>query len=196
MVKCQWCKEQGDKSEMHIESKATGKILKSGKPQMSNKYTHLKCLEAVEEDKKFKQQELEELDQLQKYLTNLHGMVELTDRMYAEINDLRNGSIKHNSVKLKKYKKGVSFPFMLETYKYAEPLIRKLIDSMKFENKWNEFKYMFAVMTNKLDEFADFYRRKQDHHQIEDNREVEHIEIEVENTVSRKKDKLDISEWL
>lgn len=197
MVKCQWCKEQGEKNEMHVEAKDTGELLKSGKPKLIRKYYHFKCLDAWEEDKKFKEIELAQFDELYSYIKELHHMETLTGRMIEKIQDLRNGSIKVKNRKITKYKKGVSYKFMLETYKYSHDSIMNTIDRMKFEEKWNEFSYCFAIMTGNLDEFADFYRRKEKHAVVESTRKHEPVIIDVEPVVNKvKKDKLDISEWL
>lgn len=198
MVKCQWCKEEGFKDEMYVEAKDTGQVLKSGKPKLIRKYTHNHCVEAMLKDKEFKQQELKELDSLYQYLKHLHNIENLDGRMLEKIQDLRNGSVKVGSQKIIKYKDGVTYTLMLETYKYVEPNLHQVLHTMQFERKWNEFSYLFAIMNRSIAEVQSLERKKEraesfDKVKVEEN---DFVEFDFSQPVAKKKDKLDISEFL
>jgi hypothetical protein len=205
MVKCQWCKEEGFKDEMHVEAKDTGQLLKSGKPKLIRKYTHKECLDALTKDKEFKQKELHEFDKLYQYLKSLHNLDKLDSRMIEKLQDLRNGSVKLGAKKVSRYKDGVTYPMMLETYKYIESNIQQVLYSMSFEKKWNEFSYVFAIMSRSISDVKELERKSNRANAFdkkvisEDELAIEPLYVDYVDTVKpvgKKKDKLDISDFL
>ena len=106
-VKCQWCNKKDNKEIMICEEKGTDKCNKNGTEKKVRKYYHDSCFIEYQKDKQFKEQETKELDELYRYLLNLHNVKVLDARMMEKIQDLRNGTIKVNNKKIKRYKEGV-----------------------------------------------------------------------------------------
>lgn len=195
MVKCQHCNEQGDKSQMKCESKDTGELLKSGKPKLINKYYHLTCYDDYLQDKEFKQQELIELDYLYQYLLGVHNIKSLDGRMMEKIQDLRNGTVKMGNKKVNRYKNGVSYTLMLDSYKFSASNIDEAIKNMQFDKKWNEFAYCFAIMNSNIPNVEKAQKFTQERKEIEANRQVEVVEIKVDKK-KKVKDDMDLSDFL
>ena len=195
MVKCQHCNEQGDKSVMKCESTDTGQLLKSGKPKLLRKYYHLTCYDDFLKEKEFKQQELIELDHLYQYLLGVHDVKSLDGRMMEKIQDLRNGTVKMGNKKVVRYKNGVSYALMLDSYKFSASTIDEAIKNMQFDKKWNEFAYCFAIMNSNIPNVEKAQKFIEERKEIESNRQVEVVEI---NIVKKKKskDELDLSDIL
>lgn len=195
-VTCFWCKEKEEKLLMHCEEKPTGKFNKNGTEKMQRKYLHTKCKEAFEKDKLFKEKELLELDKLYTYLLRLHSVDALDGRMMEKIQDLRNGTIKIKSKKVTKYKSGVQYKLMLDTYKHLENRIDYVQSSMQFETKWNEFSYIFGMMTNNLIDVKEMLLRKDKFEQPSSVKIEYEPQTELIEKKSSKKDELDISDFL
>lgn len=195
MPKCQWCKENGEKETMICEEKPTGKYNKNGTEKMNRKYTHHSCYEEFMQDKKFKQQEATELDQLYQHLLKLHGIKVLDKRMFEKIQDLRNGTIKINNKKITKYKNGVTYTLMFDTYVHIQARIDEVIRNMQFETKWNEFSYVFGMMTNNLNEIQ-IATKLQEQVKVPDKINVDSVGINVNVKEKKRKDDLDISNFL
>lgn len=195
-VKCYWCKEKGNKDLMTVEEKGTGKFNKNGSEKMSRKYFHTDCEEEYLNDKEVKKQELLELDLLYTYLTDLHKIKVLDGRMMEKIQDLRNGSIKMNGKKVKKYKQGVKYSLMLETYQFIQQKIDFILNSNQFKEKWNEFSYIFGTMINNINTVKDAENRREINEKINKSIKVNQETVEIKVKKSQKKDDLDISDFL
>lgn len=179
MPKCKWCKEQGEKESMTCYEKPTGKFNKNGSEKMSRSYYHESCNELKLEDDKFKQQEAQDLDRLYNHLKRTHNLEVLDGRMFEKIQDLRNGTIKAGNKKFKRYKEGVSYKHMLDTYIYLDSRIDEIIHNMQFETKWNEFSYIFGTMVNNLNETKQIeIRKEQAERRLEANNSVD-FDLEV-----------------
>ena len=195
MPKCQWCKENGEKETMICDEKPTGKYNKNGTEKVIRKYTHHSCYEEFIRDKEFKQQEAIELDQLYQYLLKLHSLNVLDKRMFEKIQDLRNGTIKINNKKIAKYKNGVKYTLMLDTYIYLQQRIDDVLRNMQFETKWNEFSYIFGMMINNLNE-VQVATKLQEKVNMPKQINVDSVEIKVNTKEKKRKDDLDISNFL
>lgn len=199
-VKCFWCKEKSPKDEMKCEEKPTGKFNKNGTEKMSRKYFHVMCFSKYEKDMVFRKQELEDWDALYSYLLNLHKLEVLDGRMIERIQDLRNGTIKLNGKKIKKYKMGVSYKTMLQTYKYTEDKFASISNYKNFETEWNEFTYFFGTMTNNITEVRNTLIKVKKQEESQKNIIKKNINLqesqEVKVVKNKKKDELDISDFL
>ncbi|GEM_PF-6342435 len=193
-VTCFWCKEKHDKSLMYCEATATGKYNKNGTEKMRRRYFHYACHTEYLNDKEKKQKELEEFDKLYNYLLKIHNLEVLNTRMIGKLQDFRNGSISIKGRKIKKYKKGISFQLMLDSYKHAEGKIEYALNNVTFQNKWNEFSYIFAIMVNNVNEVVQVIKHQEkvkiDKKPI---RNISDYEVPIKQ---KKKDELDISEFL
>ncbi|RYI30491.1 hypothetical protein EVU96_08745 [Bacillus infantis] len=195
-VKCFWCKNKGDKSLMDVEEKGTGKFNKNGSEKMSRKYFHSNCYEPYKKDRELKQQDLVELDELYQHLLSVHNLDILDGRMIEKIQDLRNGSVKLNGKKIVKYKQGVRYSLMLDTYQSIQQKIDFILSTNQFKEKWNEFSYIFGTMVNNINTVQQAEKRRDTIERIYKDIKVnkETVEIQVKKTI--KKDELDISDFL
>jgi hypothetical protein len=192
-MKCCKCKENGEKESMLCLEKGTGKLNKNGTEKKIRRYFHHDCYNEFLQEQEVKKQDLKEFDELYKYIKEVHSLAVLDGRMIEKIQDLRNGSIKVNGKKIKKYKQGVSYSSMLDTYKYLGEKIDYILRSMQFQAKWNEFSYVFGTMVKNLNTLNEVEKaNKQINIQPEINKET--VEIEVRRI--SKKDELDISSFL
>lgn len=199
-VKCYWCKEKSSKENMACEAKPTGKFNTNGTEKMSRRYFHKPCHEEYKNDQEFKRKELTELDSLYTYLMKLHKIELLDGRMMERIQDLRNGTVKIQNKKIKKYKSGVSYSIMLETYQYIEDQLSKVNDYKTFETVWNEFAYYFSIMINKIHEVQSIIKRQKKQEDVHTNVVKNNLHLQERQEISvkknKKKDELDISNFL
>lgn len=184
-VKCFKCKEKSEKETMICVEK--------GKEKITRKYFHNECHKEFLLEQETKEKDLKELDSLYKYLLNLHSLDVLDGRMMEKIQDLRNGSIKINNKKIKKYKQGVPFSLMLDTYKFLGERIDSIINSMQFQTKWNEFSYIFGTMVNNIHTIKQIEKHVKD---IGEKPIVNKETVDIQVNKSTKKDELDISAFL
>lgn len=195
-VKCFWCKNRGIKEEMTVEEKGTGKFNKDGSEKKKRKYFHINCYLEFEYDKESKKQELAELDILYKHLTTLHKLNVLDGRMMEKIQDLRNGSIKVKGRKIVKYKQGIKYSLMLETYQFIQQKIDFILRTNQFETKWNEFSYIFGTMVNSINTVQEAENRRSINEKLNENIKINQETVEIEVKKVHKKDDLDISDFL
>ena len=195
MPKCQWCKETSDKTLMHCDETVSTQLNKKGEPKVVRKYYHFGCHNEHLQDKEFKRIDLEELDKLYSHLINLHNLETLDGRMMEKIQDLRNGTIKLHNKKIKKYKEGVRYSLMLNAYKHAHESIMNTFQYMNYKTKWNEFSYIFGIMTNAINEVTAIASQAEKV-TVPKKVDVDAITVQVQKRNNAKKDELDISEFL
>ena len=196
MPKCHWCKDIGEKAEMYCDEKPTGKFNKNGSPKMFRKYFHKECHELQLKDKEYKLLEAAKLTDLYNHILKIHNIIALDGRMMEKIQDLRNGSVKINNKKVTKYKEGVPYEVILQTYIHLASTIDSILHSMHFKEKWNEFSYIFGTVTRSVNDVM--LMNKQQDKQIQKAQTVPLTEVEIQVQVKNKKskDNLDISEFL
>jgi hypothetical protein len=200
-VKCFWCKEKGSTDLMEVEEKGTGKFNKNGTEKKVRKYFHTdKCNEAYQQDKLFKEQEFAELDVLYQYLVKLHGIEMLDGRMIEKLQDLRNGSVKLNNKKIKQSKQGYPYSIIYETYKSCTSNIDFALKSVPFKAKWNEFSYIFAIVSRNINDINLSLKKKEQQESLDESKKQSSIkniteDIQIENKL-KKRDAMDISDFL
>lgn len=157
-------------------------------------------MKAYVEDKLFKENEAKELEVLYEYLKELHDIGALDGRMMEKIQDFRNGTIKVGNRKIKKYKNGISYKQMYQTYIYIEKKLINIRQYKNFETKWNEFAYFFGTMVNNVIEVDSILKTKtkqEEKHEAVIKKNIplqDHQEININK--NKKKDTLDISDFL
>lgn len=198
-VKCHWCKIKDPKESMEVEEKGTGKFNKNGSEKKQRKYFHLECYQNYLKDKEFKEQELKELDALYQYLIKLHKLEALDGRMIERIQDFRNGTIKVKNQKIKKYKNGVTYSKMLQTYQFIEDKLNKVYEYKHLEPGWQEFTYFFGTMVNSLNEVQHVMKKQAKETALKETVVKKNIETQSDYPAplnKKKKDELDISNFL
>ena len=198
MPKCQVCEEFAKTSELIVaEIKESSKLRKDGTPGLTRKYVHPDCYPRYLERKYFVEVELKKLDDLYVHLLDLHGWETLTNRMMVKLQDLRNGSIVVKNDRYKKYKEGVPYELMLQTYKYISIRADIIKRTKRFKDHWNEFSYIFEVMVSNINEVSQLNARQQKHEK-KMNAPIESETLEIDVPIRKKKpnDDLDITEFL
>jgi hypothetical protein len=188
MPKCYKCKEKSEKDVMVC--------IESGKEKITRKYFHYDCHTEFLQQQESKQLDLKQWDELYHYLKNLHSLEVLDGRMIEKVQDLRNGTVKLNGKKVPKYKQGITYLTMLETYKFIEQRIDYIKNSTQFQTKWNEFSYIFGTMINNINTIKEMERHKNLSEKLNTNIKVNQETVAIEVKKSVKKDDLDISEFL
>lgn len=194
-MKCQWCEKDVPKAESKFTEKPSGKLNKNGTEGYTRKYYHSDCFDKFNAYEKNKVVDLKELDELYQYLLKLHNVKSLDGRMMEKIQDLRNGTIKVNNKKIVKFKSGVPYVAMLNTYKFVDKNIDYAISTMQFKEKWNEFSYAFGIMVRNIADVAVMLKQK-DKVEARKTVNVEEISVVVQKKTNTKKDELDISDFL
>lgn len=144
-LQCQQCKIKTpiDKMVLYVHIASTGTT--------KDKYFHPgKCMEQHLQEQAFKDREAKELDELYEVIKRLHRLDVLPSTFFSGyLQPLRNGVFKMGT-KVKKYKEGIPFPLMKETYLYIENTIDWARTNRKFDGALAELKYIFAAMVDKL----------------------------------------------
>jgi len=189
------------KETMEVEEKGTGKYNQNGSEKKLRKYFHSECYKNHLKDKEFKEKEIKELDELYQYLITLHKIDALDGRMMERIQDFRNGTIKVKNQKIKKYKNGVTYSKMLQTYQFIEDKLKKVHEYKHLEPGWQEFTYFFGTMVNSLNEVQHVMKKQAKETAIKETVVKKNIASQTESDYStpvnkKKKDELDISNFL
>src|SRR5699024_11275299 len=106
--------------DIYIKKKIKNKLKKNYTIKISRLCYNKEYKEMYLKYKEFKEQEALELDSLYDYIKELHGLEIVDGRMFKRIQDLRNGNVSNYKSSYKKYKKGVPYSLMLESYKFSE----------------------------------------------------------------------------
>jgi hypothetical protein len=200
-VKCFYCKEKDDKDSMLCEENPTGKFNQNGTEKIKRTYFHYNCHVEYKKVQEFKKVEFQQWDKLYQYLLKLHNLEVLDGRMIEKVQDLRNGSIKLNGKKINKYKNGIGYDVIFETYRQQSNNIDWNIKNRNYERKWNEFSYIFGIILGSINDVNEELKRKE---KQENQQEVQAREsakdfedvCDKPAKTKKKKDELDISSFL
>jgi hypothetical protein len=199
-VLCAWCKEKYNKDDMYKEEFINTN--KEGKEKKTNKYYHYQCYNLYLKDKEFKRIEFEKWDKLFQYLIKLHNVEVLDGRMIKKLQNLRNGTVELNGIKNKKYKQGVKYDIILQSYMTAINNIQWVLKNKTFDTKYKEFAYFFSIMENQINDVSNEIKliKKQEEDMIKTKesllKRVDETDMQNINAPRNKKDVLDISDFL
>lgn len=181
-VKCKWCNELGNKEEMEC--------VESGKKTIMRKYYHtLNCYSAYVKDKKFKQKEAEELTELSEVIKKVHQIDVIPKSFYPFLQDLRNDSTLFGKM-MKKYKEGITYKTITNTYLYCEDSIRWAKANKQFKNIMAELKYCLAIIRNNV-ENSKKQRAKTEKTRIEREQLIKHTSM-MQKVNTKLKEKMNI----
>lgn len=199
--KCCWCKMYGNHETMVYEEQKTGKFNKNGTEKILKKYFHLECHKQFIKDKKFKEAENNKWSSLYEFVKSIHNLNVLDGRMIEQLQDLRNGTIKlpNSNKKIKKYKNGVGYDIILKAYQESIDEINYWKKAKQFDKKYGEFAYCLSIVKSKINDV--FENEKIIKKQEETfNKTIDNVifyqEINIQNKTNKKKDELDISDFL
>lgn len=174
----------------------------SDKGNRTRVYVHsVKCYDEYLADKEFKKKEAEELDFLHETIKKVHRIPIIPPAFFVMLQDLRNGTVRVGT-KTKKYKEGVSYRTIADTYLYIQNSVDWAKTNRKFDGTMKELRYCFVIMLDKIylvdkkqkkERFAkEISQSKNEHNQAADLVNFEHREV----TFKKKKAKNDISHLL
>lgn len=173
LLKCQWCKDSGEKDVMQKGVTKTG-------------YIHIDCIPKYEEEQRRKKIEKEELNELYEYLLELHEAIEFPKWSMSKLVKFKND-------------KNISYKLILDAYKYAEDKIKWTLDNVvDCKNNASGFNAGITLMIkhgiNPVYQQEQMRKKRE-----EDRKKIKKIEpIATEEIINYKKqsNKKDISKFL
>jgi len=166
-VTCRQCKKKEiyPQVDMYVEL--------AGRNKDSEKYWHYDCWE-------FKCKEQKELDDLYNTIKEIHGYPSIPPALFVYLQDLRNGTIKLNKNKIRKYKEGVPYPVIKKAYEMNRKKIHWVKGNKTFKQTVSEFMYAFKIIESKINDAFKEMRRKEIEDDMYVNPEHSYSEYEVE----------------
>lgn len=152
LLKCWWCRDKD-----YDENMVTVEVGKQKK-----RYHKHSCYDKYLEDKKFKEQEAEELDELVETIKDLHNIEQIPKQFYSYLQDIRNGNEFFGKVGNKKSKSGYPYHVISETYKQIKDSINWARNNREFKGTNNFLAYTKAIVTDKISFVADEVRMKKE----------------------------------
>ena len=194
-VKCQHC-EVTDTPKDEMEYELVGKAKKV------KKYYHKHCYNTFLEEKKFKEIEAKELDELKISIENIFNINQLPHQAYPFLQKLRNGEkVFGNQNTGKRYKEGYSYPLIKDTFEYCEDTINYWLKNKEFKGFMSAFKYSLSIVIDKIyfveQRVAERKSREAVSERKEKSRNQEYQSTNFnEKKFGKKTDDMDISELL
>lgn len=187
LVKCWYCeKKDTDRKDM---IKIEGKF---------NKYYHISCYPKYQKKQEVINQDVVEWEELFEYLKEVFDVPTLSGNAIKTLQDLRNGYLKvHNRV-VKRYKMGVPFNIMTETYKRYRKQIDYALNTKQFKGE-GAFIYCFKIMESKIGETVTMRKKKEKHdktRKIADKRTIAPTDEVPKAEFKKKEYEKDISDFL
>lgn len=139
-LKCRFCEKKDDPDLMEKGVVPVG-------------YIHKTCISAYLKDKEFKVQERLELDELVDTIIDVHDLesrASIPQQIYPSLQDLRNDSVLFGKIDYK-YKEGVTYLSIAETYNYCRSKITWAKTNKQFKNKLSELRYCLVIVRNNIE---------------------------------------------
>lgn len=193
-VKCQHCGvTDTPRSEMEFEL--------VGKAKPVRKYYHKGCYGDFLEEKKFKEKERKEKDELVEVLKNIYGVKEIPRQVYPLLESLRNGErvfgAKQNMGK--RYKQGYSYSLIKATFEHCEDTINYWNGVKDFNGFMGAFKYGLSIVIDKI-YFVEQRQKEQENKKRLIDSHIENVDEDMHvfesNYKKTSKDSNDISDFL
>lgn len=194
LVKCQYCNvKDTDRDDMEKEV--------VGKKNKTNKYYHKDCYEKFLVDKKFKEEERLEKDELVNTIMKIYNVKALPPQFYPLLESLRNGQnvfgAKQNTGK--RYKQGYSYKLIEKTYIYCEDTIEYWNNRKSFESLIGALKYGLAIIINKIYKVEQIEKDEESKRIMMENQlnSIDNGEyLDFDSNYKRKNDDSDITDFL
>lgn len=185
---CRWCREKDTDDKMTI--------VKVGK--QNYRYHTEKCYEEYLKDKKFKEQESKELDELVETIKKVHDIEKIPRQFYPYLQDLRNGTELFGRIGQKKSKEGYRYKTIAETYLQCSDKIEWAKLNKNFKDTLSMLKYTYAIIANNIDQVKKQMDRAEENKMT--NKEVDQlIDYDIKAASYKPQDdedELNISEFL
>jgi hypothetical protein len=193
-VKCQWCGvTDTPKDEMDFV------MVGENKPVRKNYHKH--CFPLYLEDKKFKEKEQAEKDELVETIKKIWGIKDVPRQAFPLLEALRNGEPvfgKRQQIG-KRYKEGYTYPLIRETFVYIEDTIHYWNGVKDFNGSFMQsFKYSLSILIDKI-YYVEQRVIERERKQQMINKHVEQVDFEeqtFETNYKKPSKKTDISDFL
>ncbi|MET3209682.1 UNVERIFIED_CONTAM: uncharacterized Zn finger protein (UPF0148 family) [Paenibacillus sp. PvR008] len=140
LLKCPVCGQYGHKADM---------VRETDKRHYHKEYCH----ERWKRERAFKQSEQEEKDSLTDKIVKIHrlqGRASIPHSFFPFIQDVRNDSVLFGKIN-KRYKQGVSYKVIEDTYNYCFEKIEWARGNKEFKTIMAELKYCFAIVKSNIE---------------------------------------------
>lgn len=194
--KCKSCNKNNNRDD--IENLYIVKIL-AGLKNRNLYYCNEKCyLNSVKEDEFIEFEEAEK-DKLNEVVKSIYGVavgLNLTNRWWTIIGDLRNGTNRYEKLWKRRYKKGVPYAVIAEAYRISKDSIHWAKLNKNFKTFEQELRYGLSIIASKVIDADRKIKRSAIQEKasnamegsridiMEDNREVVFKKVEDENDLS------------
>ena len=183
-VKCWYCLEKSEQSEMYCDEFS-----------QPRKHYHHSCWPLELERREQVEKEKVEWDGLYKYIKSIYDFPYALPPSFIHIlQDLRNGTVRYKGPVQRGYKGGVPYHIIYDAYRMAEQdILRAKSKTETFENDFLKLKYGYSIMMSYLNKAHAQWKRK-----IESEQRIS-IAKPTESTqvgYKKKKDDNDISAWV
>ena len=148
-VKCKICEKEETYPETDLYREHRSPSSKS------YYYWHYECFPQEIENRKFKEIERQELDDLYNVVKEIHDTKVVHKEIFGLIQDLRNGTERYYTGYKKHYKKGFKFSVIKKAYEMNRKKIDYYRKNKKFKDVRGEMKYCFFIVRNNI---TDAYR--------------------------------------
>lgn len=150
-VKCHYCLEKSEKSEMYCDN--------SKKPR---KYYHHSCWPLELQEREQADKKRSELKILVSFIEEVHDLFEMPRQFYPFIQDIVGGTVRFQGPVQKHGKQGVGYDILLEAYKLSEDRIRWARQNKDFVGVFAELKYGLTIVKSNINQAMVNARRKMD----------------------------------
>lgn len=187
-IKCKWCqtKRASDTMIQYLYS--------TDKRTYKYYFCNEQCKNEFIADKEFKKKERQEKDNLVDTIMQVHRIPIIPSQFYPYLEELRNGDVVFGKIK-KKYKEGVPYSVIRDTYLYCQKDILWAKETKDFKGSTlQELKYGLAIVKDKI---SLIYKRHQQQKRMSDDIDDVYIEQTERDVIYNKKDNDgDISQFL
>jgi hypothetical protein len=143
-VMCQQCKSKSPKEEMviHVHVTSTG--------NKKNMNFHEDCLKVYLTEKESKDKEQAEKDEFHEVVKRIHNLDVVPPNFYRDYAEPLRGGFFKSGNKVKRYKEGIPYSVMKDSYLYIEKTVEYYRKNKEFKGSLEFLRYTFTIMVDKM----------------------------------------------
>lgn len=200
IVKCRTCGETVPFSD-RLELMEVKEIYSETTKKTKREYYHKgQCWDKFQEQEQFIKKEMQEKDELNMTIKNLHNIkYQIPSRIWEMIQDLRNGTNRYEKFWKRKYKGGVPYPVIREAYLMSKDDIEWAKLNRRFPTVEQEMSYCLRIIQKKLNDAhkkIERSRQSESFAKAKEKNVIRDISEDREVKYEKKKSKFDISHIL
>lgn len=152
-VKCQFCNSTEEYSTRFDKMEVVTKVSETTGKSKNFYYHKGECYERHTKKEKFILDELTKKDELNDVLKDIYNIkFQVPSRIWEILQDLRNGTNRYQKFFKKRYKEGVPYDVIAESYRMSKDSIHWAKLNRRFKTLEVEMKYGIAIMQNKIED--------------------------------------------